>query len=124
AIPDLGADGPTIVSIITFAPPTIENAKVEAAIRWRFHSAGAARFQRAQRIVQPKINGLHQAPRDISVVVLDEDDAIIETGFARELVHFLDKRFAVFVARMRFAGENELNWPGGIVQQFVQAIFV
>ncbi len=25
---------------------------------------------------------------------------------------------------MRFAGENELHRPGGIVQQFVQAIFV
>src|SRR5205814_1740781 len=87
-------------------------------------STGAARFQRTQWIVQRKIDGLHQSPRDVSVVVLDEADPIIETGFARELVNFLDQGSATLVARMRFAGENELNRPGGIVQQFVQAILV
>src|SRR5436190_16096973 len=124
AIFDLGADGPAVVPIIAFAPPTIEHTEVEAAIRRRFHSAGAACFQRTQWIVQPKIDGLHQAPRNVSVVILDEDDAIIETGFAREFVNFLDQGFAAFVAWMRFAGENELNGSGGIVQQFVQAIFI
>src|SRR5207248_8379245 len=124
AIFDLGADGPAVVSIIAFAPPTIEHTEVEAAIRRRFHSAGAACFQRTQWIVQPKIDGLHQAPRNVSVVILDEADAIIETGFAREFVNFLDQGFAAFVAWMRFAGENELNGSGGIVQQFVQAIFI
>src|SRR5204863_6033766 len=108
AVFNFRADGPAVVPIIAFAPPTIEHTKVEAAIGRRFHSTGAARFQRTQWIVQPKIDGLHQSPRDVSVVVLDEDDPIIETGFARELVNFLDQGFATLVARMRFAGENEL----------------
>src|SRR5205823_4792383 len=48
----------------------------------------------------------------------------METGFAREFVHFLDKRVDVVVARMRVGGESKLNRAGGTVQQLVQAIFV
>src|SRR5438046_2840762 len=51
AIFDLGADGPPVVSIITFAPPAIQNAEIETAVGRRFHSAGAARFHTTQRIV-------------------------------------------------------------------------
>ena len=45
AIVDLGADGPAVVAVVTFAPPAIEHAQIDSAIRRRFHSAGAARFQ-------------------------------------------------------------------------------
>src|SRR5205823_3485022 len=124
AVFNVRADGPAVVSIITLAPPAIEHAKVEAAVRWRFHSTGPARYHRTRRTVQPKIDALNQSPRGVRLVVLDEIDAIIATGFARELVTFLDQGFAAFIARVRFAGENELHRPGGIVQQFVQAIFV
>src|SRR5438046_9355042 len=51
AIFDLGADGPPVVSIITFPPPPSENAEFKPAIGWCFHSAGAARFQRTRGIV-------------------------------------------------------------------------
>src|SRR5438874_422876 len=51
AIFDLGADGPPVVSIITFAPPAIQNAEIETAVGRRFHSAGATRFQGTQGIV-------------------------------------------------------------------------
>src|SRR5438034_6496734 len=58
------------------------------------------------------IQEVYKFSRDVGVVVLDENDAIMETGFAREFVHFLDKRFAVFVALMRFAGENTMDRAG------------
>ena len=41
---DLGADGPAVVSVVALAPPAIEHAQVKSAVRWHFHSAGAARL--------------------------------------------------------------------------------
>ena len=41
-----------------------------------------------------------------------------------EFVNLLDERLAAFVLRMRFAGENELHRPRGVVEQLVQAILI
>ena len=68
-------------------------------------------------MVQPKIDSLHEAARDVAVVVFQKDDAIFQAGFAAEFVHFLDERLARFIARMRFAGENELHRASGVVHQ-------
>src|SRR5207247_5295050 len=38
AIFDLGADGPAVVSIITFPPPAIEHDEIQVALRWCFTS--------------------------------------------------------------------------------------
>ena len=51
AVVDFGTDGPAVVAVEPFAPPTIEHAKIESAVRWRFHAAGATGFEGAKRVV-------------------------------------------------------------------------
>src|SRR6266496_3117711 len=75
-------------------------------------------------MVQPKIDALHKAAGNVAVVVLQENDAIFQPGFTAESVNFLYKRLACFVARMRFAGENELHWPRSIIHQSLQSLLV
>ncbi len=79
AVLDLSTDGPAIVAVVAFAPPAIEHAQVKSAVWRQFHSAGAAGFQRAQRIVQPKIDALHEPARDVGVVVFHENDRDFRT---------------------------------------------
>src|SRR5215469_1094786 len=75
-------------------------------------------------MVEPKIDSLHEPPRDVTVVVLHENDASLQARFAAEFVNFLDQRLPCFIARMRFAGENELHWARRIVHQASQSFFV
>src|SRR5580700_5962636 len=75
-------------------------------------------------MIQPKIDPLDEAPRNVAVVIFDKDDAIFDAGFAREFVNLLDKRLAAFIARMRLTGEDKLHWPRRVVEQFLQPLFV
>ena len=68
-------------------------------------------------MVQPKIDALDETARNVAVVVFQKDDAIFQAGFATESVNFLDDRLACFIARMRFARENELHRARSIVDQ-------
>ena len=121
---DLGANRPTIVAIVTFAPPAIEHAQIQAAVWRQFHSARAARFQRTQRIVQPKIDALHEPSRDVGVVVLHENHPVLEPALAAEFVNLLDERLAAFILRMRFACENELHRARLIVEQTLETLLI
>ena len=124
AVVDLGANRPAVVAIVTFAPPAIENAEVDPGVRRQFHSTRAARFQRAQRMVEPQINPLHETAGDVTVVVFDKDDAVPEACFATEFVDLLDERLAGFIARMGFARENKLHGPRRVVEQSMQPFLV
>src|SRR5246127_5529984 len=75
-------------------------------------------------MVEPKIDSLHEPPRDVTVVVLHKNDASFQAWFAAEFVDFLDQRLPCFIARMRFAGKNELHWARCIVHQAFQSFFV
>src|SRR5574338_1557293 len=75
-------------------------------------------------MIQPKIDTLHEPARNVTVVVLDKNDASLQTGFAAEFVNFLDQRIACFIAWMRLASENELHRPSGIVHQAFQSFLV
>ena len=75
-------------------------------------------------MVQPKINSLDEAPRDVAVVVLQKYDASFQAGFAAKLVNFLDERFACFIAWMRFACENELHRARGVIHQAFKSFLV
>ena len=121
---DLRADRPAVVAVVTFAPPAIEHTQIQAAIGGQFHSTRATRFQRPERIVQPKIDALDEATRDVGVVVLDENHPVLKRLFPAELVDLLDERLAAFVLRMRFTGENELHRPGLVVEQTLQAFLI
>src|SRR6516165_6158646 len=75
-------------------------------------------------MVQPKINALDEATRNVAIVVFNENDASFQAGFTAEFVNFLDQRLAGFVSRMRFASENELHRTCGIVRQAFQSFLV
>ena len=96
---DLAADGPAVIAVEALAPPAVEHAQIQAAVRRQFHSAGAAGLERAQRIVQPKIDALDEPARDVGVVIFDEDHAIFETVLPAEFVNLLDQRLAAFILR-------------------------
>ena len=124
AVSNLGADGPAIITVITLAPPAIQHTEIKPTIGWRFHTAGAAGFKWTQRIIQPEIDSLDQTPRNVGVVIFNEDNPIMKTGFAREFVNFLNERFATFVSRMRFTGEYELDRPSCVVEQSLEPLFI
>src|SRR6266478_4107875 len=124
AIINLGPNRPAVVAVVSFTPPAIEHAEIDPAIWRRFHSAGPACFQRTKRMVQPKIDTLHETARDVAVVIFQKHDAILETGFTTEFINLLDERFACVVTRMRFARENELNGSRRVVKQSFQPFLV
>src|SRR5437762_870350 len=124
AIGNLSGDRPAVVPVETFVPPAVEDAEINSAVRRAFHSTGAARFHRSQRIVQPKIDTLHQAAGDVAVVILKEHNAIFESGFSAESINFMDESATAFIAGMRFARKNKLDRPGGVVEQSLQSLFV
>src|SRR6266851_4483802 len=49
------ADGEAVGAIVTFAPPAVEDAEIEAAVAAGFHAAGARGFEGAARGVQPHV---------------------------------------------------------------------
>src|SRR5207248_3513973 len=99
-------------------------AEINSAVRGAFHSTCATRFHRPQRSVQPKINPLHEAPSDVTVVIFQKHNPVFESCFVAESVNFLNQRAAAFIARMRFAGENKLHRSRSIVEQSLQALFI
>src|SRR4030095_12699940 len=124
AIIDFRANGPAVAAVVPFAPPAVEDAQVDSATGGSLHSAGSARLERTQWMVQPKIDTLHQAARDVAVVVLQKDDAIFQTSFVTELVNFLNESLTTFITWMRFACKNELHRTRRIIQQSLQAFLV
>src|SRR5262249_4803543 len=124
AIIYFGANCPTVASVEAFAPPAVEHAQVNPAVGRRFHPAGAACFQRTQRMVEPKIDSLPKAPRDVAIVVLNENYPRFQTWFATKFVNLLDQCFACFIAWMGFACKDELHWARRIVYQTFQPFLV
>src|SRR5256885_16585314 len=99
---------PVCRSVLASAPRLSHVLGVTPAVRRRFHSAGAACFQRSQRMVQPKIDPLYEPACDVAVVVLKKNDAIFQAGFAAKFVNLMDLCFACCYARMCFAPDAEL----------------
>ena len=75
-------------------------------------------------MVQPKIDTLNKPPRDVAVVIFHKHDAIFDTSLATKLINLFDQGLSTFIARMRFTGENELDRPGSVVEQFFQSFLV
>src|SRR5689334_1005402 len=75
-------------------------------------------------MIQPKVDSLHEPACDVTVVVLNKNNASFQTCFATEPINLLDQRFACFIAWMCFASENELHRAGGIVRQSFQSFLV
>ena len=49
-------DGPAVLTVVGFGPPAIEHAEVQTPVQGDLHAAGAARFQRWTRQVEPQVD--------------------------------------------------------------------
>ncbi len=64
--------GEAVEPVVRLGPPAVEHRQVQAAVQHDLLAAGAARFERPPRVVQPDVDALHQVAADVDVVVLDE----------------------------------------------------
>lgn len=110
------ADGKTIGAVKSFGPPAIQNATVQAAVENRFLTAGAGRFERPPRIIEPDVHSLDQVSADIDVVIFDEGNASGEAGIVAKIRDFLDELFARFIFRVRLSSKDHLDRSFGIAE--------
>src|SRR5258706_10455877 len=103
------ADGKAIGAIVTFAPPAIEDAEIEAAMAAGFHAAGARGLQRAARRIEPDIATRNHLPRHVHVVILDKNQVPLQIAVFSQVNDVLDVTLAIVVARVRLASENKLH---------------
>src|SRR5258706_9803122 len=97
-------DGKTVCAVVAFAPPTVEDAEVEATMRASFHAAGAGGFERTAWVVQPHVAAGNHLSGNVHVVVLNENQVTFEVAVLAQMDDVLDVSLAVVVARMGFAG--------------------
>src|ERR1043166_5041571 len=116
------ADGEAVGAVVAFPPPAIENAQVQATMTAGFLAAGAGGFEGPARVVQPDVAAAGHGAGDMHIVVLDENEVAFEFAVFAEVDDVLDVAFAVVVAGMSFAREDELDRALPIVDQ-LQDVF-
>src|SRR5438552_18461514 len=94
------ADGEAIGAIVTFAPPAIEDAEIEAAMAAGFHPAGARGLERTARRIEPDITTGNHLPRHVHVVILDENQVPLQIAVFAQVNNMLDVTLAIVVARV------------------------
>src|ERR1700683_4922868 len=118
------ADGKAVHAVVGLRPPAIEDGEIESAVQHYLLPAGAGRFQRPPRIVQPNVNALHEVAPDVDVVILDEDKFVGELRIAHQVGDLLQHFLAGFVQRVRLAGKNKLHRTFWIVDHRSQPLNV
>ena len=78
------ADGETVLAVVRFIPPAVQNRKRKTPVENRFLPAGAAGFEGPSGIVQPHIHALYQMAGDVVIVILDENDSPHVSGIVAE----------------------------------------
>src|SRR5207302_647217 len=61
------ADGEAVETVISLRPPAVEDRQIQPAVEKHFLSAGAARFLRPARIVQPYVDTLDEVAPHVDV---------------------------------------------------------
>src|SRR4051812_36363585 len=112
------ADGEAVRAVVAFAPPAVEDAEVQAAVATGFHAAGAGGFERAARVVQPNVATGNHLASDVDVIVLNEHKAALQVAVFAEMNDVLDVTFAIIIARVRFAGKDELHRARFVAGEF------
>src|SRR6187402_1921411 len=108
------ADGPAQAGPVRLVPPAVERADVNRAVRGGLHAAGAARFERSARRVEPDIDTLHHPARHTDVVLLKHDDPPAQLLTLGDLEQLAEQLLPAVVMRMRLTAEDELNRPLGV----------
>src|SRR4051812_8338470 len=111
------ADGEAVRAVVTFAPPAIENAQVEAAVTAGLLSARPRSFERPARIIQPDVAARHHLACDVHVIIFDKHDITLELAEFAQVNDVLDELFPFVVARMGLAGVDELHRSLAVVHE-------
>src|SRR5215468_10498442 len=116
------ANGKAIGAIVSFAPPSIENAQVQTAMAAGFHPAGARGFERAARGIKPDVAAGDHLASDVHVVVFDKNQVALQIAVLAQVNDVLDVAFAVVVPRVSFSRENKLDRPGLVAREFYDVV--
>src|SRR5947199_1325868 len=79
-----------------------------------FHATGSRGFQRTTRRVEPNVAARDHLPRHMHIIILDKDEPPLQIAIFAQVNDVLDITLAIVIARMGFAGKNELDRPGAI----------
>src|ERR1051326_858132 len=90
---------------------------MQATVDRNLLSAGARRFQRTARHVQPDVNGLDQLSRNLLIVVFEKDRALSHGRIVFPLRELLQHELRTFILRMSFAGKNKLHRTLFVIDQ-------
>ena len=106
---------------MAFHPPAIQNAQTRHSVQRRFHSAGAAGFQRKLRRIQPQVHAGGNFSAHFHVVVVQKYDlhGSFQRFFCAE--NFPDQFFSAAIIGMRFTGKYNLKFPD-VLGNFAQTV--
>ena len=96
-------DGPTVLAVVPFAPPSVQHGKVQGAVDGGFLAGGSRGFERPQRRVQPDVHALDEVAGQVDVVILQEHQPPAGIVTFREPVHLLEQPLGRLIGRMGFA---------------------
>src|SRR5215471_1616236 len=108
-----------IQAVIRLGPPSVEDREVQSAVEHDLLAAGAGRFERTARIVEPNVHSLNEVTPKVYVIVFDEQDLAGKRGVAHQLSDLLQDSFARIIVGMGLAGKNELDRRLRIVDERV-----
>jgi hypothetical protein len=110
------ANGETILAIVGFVPPAIENREIQTPVQNDLLTAGAASLQWSSRGVQPHVHSLDKVAGDVVIVVLDENDPPPVGGVDAISRDPLQEQLALAVPRVSLAGEDNLDRSSRVYQ--------
>src|SRR5262245_5981775 len=118
------SDGEAVETVIGLSPPSVEDRKIQSAVKHYFLAAGPGGLHRPPRIVQPEIDPLHEAAREIYIVIFDEEHLAGKPRVTHQTGDLLQNLLSRIIARMSFAGEDELNRSLRVVDQRSEHLYV
>ena len=118
------ADGPANVRVPGFGPPAIKLRQIQATVHQHFHAAGATRFPRVARGIQPDVNALNHLIGHTKIVVLDKHDLALHFRAPGKGFPAPDQFLAGAVVGVGLARQNDLERPVPVGQQRQQSFRV
>ena len=103
------ADRKTILTVVAFDPPAVEDREIESTVHGGLHPAGAARLHRTTRDIHPNVDTLHKVTGDLLIVIFDKNSSSLPMRLMIYAHQFLQNGFCGTVLRMGFTGEDKLH---------------
>ncbi len=115
---------PASALLVALDPPAVEHGELHDAVHHTLFARRTRRFQRTRGSVEPYVDALHHAARQLHVVVLQEENLAHELRHGRHLDDALDEVLARLVVGMGLAGEDELHGTLLVVDDGSQTVEV